>query len=123
MKHLNLKFSTWTDFAFIGTLLYIIFCLIIYCVDIEVTGELITAWNAPTIYFKDITIAQLWQLTNESLKGFKFTLMIFGCGIAVFLFDLLITRKLLYMTTKAYKAEKAVINQTINEYQNSKDKK
>lgn len=121
MKHLNLKFSTWTDFAFIGTLLYIIFCLIIYCVPISVNA-IVEKWDIQW-NLKEITLAQFWQITNDNLKGFKFTLMILGCGVAVWLIDMFITRKLLYMTTKAYKAEKAVINQTINEYQNSKDKK
>lgn len=97
------KIATWADLCFIATISFIIFCLVIYCAppltkfDILINGKKVS----------EISIAQYWNLVNENLKGFRFSLMIFGCGIISFLIDLLITRPFLNRYTKAGKILRA----------------
>lgn len=116
---MKLKISTWADFMFILTAAFIIFCIVIYSVPYYqdmyklVNGEYVKVTS-------DITIAQYWSITNEHLKGFKFVLLMAGCGAAAFLIDIFFTRPILNRYTKLGKLERAEIKKKWKEFKDGK---
>lgn len=115
---MKLKLSVWSDFMFIATFVFILFCLIIYCVPVQV--QLVGSGKYEWLKVEEMTLAQFWSITNTSLKGFKFTFMIIGIGAGCVIFDFFFTRPFLFKFTKAHKVAKAKLNK---EYKELKDEK
>lgn len=118
MKWLSIK--SWADFLYLTTLIYLIFCIVIYCVPFQVTlyptnsqGEI--NMNAP---IKEVTLAQWWSFTNEKIKGFRFTIMIVGLIIPCLIIDWILINLVWKRFTKIYKVEKY---QLAKKYQEMKD--
>lgn len=112
------KIATWADLCFIATISFIIFCFVIYCAPPLGTYEISINGNKVS----EISIAQYWNLVNDSLKGFRFSLMIFGCGIACFIFDIFITRPFLNRYTKAGKILRAKQKEEWRKFVEEKEK-
>lgn len=115
---MKLKLSVWSDFMFIATALFVVFCLIIYCVPVNV--QLLGQGKFSWMKVEEITLAQFWSMTNTALKGFKFTFMIVGIGAACAIIDLVFTRPFLFRFTKAHKVAKAKLDKEYKELKNEK---
>lgn len=112
MKHLNLKFSTWTDFAWFLTIAYCIFLI---------TGFFVKFDCKIIIFDKEYTTTAnlfTWiQTYNTNLSDWKLWVLLLSCLVITIILDYFLIKPLLYRTTKLYKIEKM---ETLKKYKELK---
>lgn len=101
--------KSWVRFFFPLITLYILLCLFIYCisVNINVYEGFIDDGGKISYEFisKSMTIAEFWSIKTGPLHGYEFSLVIFLVGLFLFLIDCFLTRRIIYRFTKKYKQE------------------